>query len=51
MADANRFAVQLGGCAGLSGLTSGTVYFLGAATAGLLTATEPTAVGEIDKLC
>lgn len=50
VADADNFTLQYGGrITGLSGLTAGTVYFLSAATAGLLTATEPTTFGQISK--
>lgn len=34
---------------GVTGLTAGTVYFLSAATAGLLTTTEPVADGQVSK--
>jgi hypothetical protein len=33
----------------MSGLTDGTTYFLSPTTAGALTATEPTAVGQVSK--
>ena len=50
VADANAFTLQLHGrIEGLSGLTAGDVYFLSEATAGAITATEPSAVGEIAK--
>jgi hypothetical protein len=50
VADANNFTLHYGGLiTGLSGLVAGTVYFLSAATAGLLTATEPNVVGEVSK--
>jgi hypothetical protein len=46
--DGNAFTLQTNGlAAGLSGLTDSTVYFLG--TAGALTATEPSAEGEVVK--
>lgn len=41
--------VFAGEIAGLSGLTDGEVYFLSDATAGLLSATEPTTPGTISK--
>jgi hypothetical protein len=48
--DTNTFMLCGGGnIAGLSGLTAGTVYFLSDSTAGLLTATEPTTIGNISK--
>lgn len=48
--DANNFILQIAGeVTGLSGLTAGTTYFLSDATAGLLTATVPTANGSISK--
>lgn len=40
---------QTGYISGLSGLTSGSTYFLSDATAGLLTDTAPTAVNSISK--
>ncbi len=40
-------AVWSGYISGLSGLTAGTVYFLDDDTAGLLTTTEPTDIGDI----
>lgn len=47
VADADNFTfVESGLAVGLSGLTAGTLYYLSAATAGLLTATEPTAAGH-----
>ena len=50
VADANNFTVKtLGYISGLSGLTAGTTYYLSAATAGLLTATEPTTAGHVSK--
>ncbi len=43
VADANNFTITcVGPVTGFSGLTANTTYFLSAATAGLLTATEPT---------
>lgn len=48
--DANNFTMTLSGyISGLSGLTAGTIYFLSDATAGLLTATEPTTATYISK--
>lgn len=48
--DANTFTVQVGGfITGLSGLVAGDVYFLSAATAGLLTSTEPTVLNGVSK--
>lgn len=48
--DVNTFVLNTGGFIdGLSGLTANTTYFLSDATAGLLTATEPTTVGSISK--
>lgn len=50
VADADNFTLHFGGrITTLSGLTANTVYFLSAATAGLLTATPPTANGQISK--
>ena len=46
--DANNFKLtNYGSISGLSGLTAGTTYFLSAATAGLLTATEPSTIGNV----
>ena len=46
--DADNFELTLvGEVSGLSGLTPGEVYFLSDATAGLLTTTEPTTIGNI----
>ena len=46
--DANTFKVtNYGTISGLSGLTAGSNYFLSAATAGLLTATEPSTIGHV----
>lgn len=48
--DVNTFNLSYGGrITTLSGLTAGTVYFLSDATAGLLTATEPSASGSVSK--
>jgi len=41
--------VTAGHITGLSGLTAGGVHYLSGATAGLLTATEPSTVGQISK--
>lgn len=46
----NTFKVAVAGkVTGLSGLTANTVYFLSAATAGALTATEPSTLGQVSK--
>ena len=46
--DTDTFEITLSGeVTGLTGLTAGEVYFLSAATAGLLTTTEPTVVGQV----
>jgi len=46
--DASTFELTLSGeVAGLAGLTPGEVYFLSAATAGALTITEPSVVGQV----
>jgi hypothetical protein len=46
--DINTFELTLSGeVTGLTGLTAGEVYFLSAATAGLLTTTEPTVIGQV----
>ena len=50
VASANAFTIQFAGrVTGLSGLTAGTVYYLDDDTAGLLTATEPSDVGDVSK--
>jgi hypothetical protein len=50
VAGPNDFTLALGGrVTGLSGLTAAIVYYLSAATAGALTATEPTGIGAISK--
>lgn len=50
VADVDNFTLHtVGYIDTLSGLTADTVYFLSASTAGALTATEPTAVGNISK--
>ena len=47
---ANTFVLHYGGrITGLTGLTSGTIYFLDDDTAGLLTATEPADSGDVSK--
>jgi hypothetical protein len=46
--DPSTFELTLSGeVTGLTGLTAGEVYFLSASTAGLLTITEPTVVGQV----
>jgi hypothetical protein len=46
--DASTFELTLSGeVSGLSGLTTGEVYFLSAATAGALTITEPSVIGQV----
>lgn len=46
--DASQFELTLSGeISGLTGLVAGEVYFLSAATAGALTVTEPTVVGQV----
>ena len=46
--DVDNFEMTLSGeVAGLTGLVAGEVYFLSAATAGLLTVTEPSVVGQV----
>lgn len=48
--DTNNFVISCSPwISGLSGLTAGTVYFQSEITAGLLTATQPTSVGTINK--
>ena len=48
--DNDNFTLIVGGYIDtLSGLTAGSVYYLSAATAGLLTATEPTTVNQVSK--
>ena len=50
VADANTFTLLTSGyISTLSGLTANTTYFLSASTAGALTATEPSTVGQISK--
>lgn len=50
VAGANDFTLTTEGyVSGLTALSSDTVYFLSDATAGLLTATEPTATGSVSK--
>lgn len=44
----NNYEITLSGeVTGLTGLTAGEVYFLSAATAGLLTVTEPSVIGQV----
>jgi hypothetical protein len=46
--DSSTFEITLSGeVSGLSGLTVGEVYFLSAATAGALTVTEPSVIGQV----
>lgn len=48
--DTDNFTVTTSGyISGLSGLTAGSSFFLSAATAGALTATEPSTVGYVSK--
>jgi len=48
--DVNTFSLTTGGMVtGLSGLTAGTVYFLSPTSAGDLTSTEPSTVGQVVK--
>lgn len=49
--DSDNFTMSLPGSKviGLSSLTAGTVYFLSDSSAGSLTATEPTTLGNISK--
>ena len=50
VADADNFTLHFGGkITTLAGLTANTVYYLSAATAGLLTSTPPTANTQISK--
>jgi hypothetical protein len=50
VADVNTFTVTfVGYVSGLSGLVAGTVYFLSDASAGALTATEPSDDGSVSK--
>jgi hypothetical protein len=52
VADVDNFTLTTSGyVSGLSGLTANTMYFLSPSTAGLLTATEPSTVGQISKPC
>jgi hypothetical protein len=49
-AGADHFTLTTSGLiTGLAGLTASTVYFLSDSTPGLLTATEPTAIGSVSK--
>jgi len=46
--DSSTFELTLSGeVAGLTGLTAGEVYFLSAATAGAMTVTEPSVIGQV----
>lgn len=48
--NANNFTLTTSGyISGLSGLTPGSTYFLSEATPGLLTATEPSTIGNVSK--
>lgn len=48
VADANNFTLTTSGLVtGLSGLTTGSDYFLDATTAGLATLTEPSVIGQV----
>jgi len=48
--DANTVVLTYSGyVSGLSGLTDGTVYFLSPSSAGTMTATEPSTVGQVSK--
>jgi hypothetical protein len=48
--DANTFTLLTQGyVSGLSGLAAGSVYYLSASSAGALTATEPSGVGQVSK--
>lgn len=48
--DANNFVLATGGyVSGLSGLSAGSMHFLDPITAGALTTTEPTTIGQISK--
>ena len=50
VAGADDFTLlYIGAVTGLSGLTAATVYFLDPSTAGAMTATEPSTVGQISK--
>jgi hypothetical protein len=50
VADTNNFTLLTDGrISGLSGLTAGNVYFLSPGTAGALTTTEPSNVGQVSK--
>lgn len=50
VADANNFTLQFGGrVTGLSGRTSGEIYFLSPSSAGTATTTEPSTAGQISK--
>lgn len=45
----NDFTMVMSGYITLSGLTAGSLYFLDAITAGLLTTTEPSVAGQVSK--
>lgn len=48
--DVNTFTLQFGGLVtGLSGLTVGAAYYLSPSSAGAITATKPTTVGQVVK--
>ena len=50
VAGVNDFTLLMEGyVSGLSGLTANTMYFLSASSAGALTATEPSTVGQVSK--
>ena len=50
VASGSQFTMVVSGQAtGLSGLTAGTLYFLSPTTGGLLTSTEPSTAGQVDK--
>lgn len=50
VAGSNDFTLRTGGdIGGLTGLSAPTVWFLSAATGGLLTATEPSTIGQVSK--
>jgi len=50
VADADNFTIQFGGkVEGLSGLTAGQAYFIDPDTAGGITVTEPTTIGDVSK--
>ena len=50
VSNANAFTITTEGYViGLTGLTAGSVYFLSPSSAGLLTTTEPSTVGQVSK--